>query len=417
MEEKPTPCYIQFDLLSKVPTDKAGKPGIDVLLSCGEASGNLYAAELLRELRAMEPETRCFGLGGRRLEQAGAEILVDLGDISVIGLVEVLSKLPALKKAQTTLLAAASERKPDVAVLIDFSGFNLRLASRLKALGIPVVYYVSPQVWAWRRGRLKSIRDHVDRMLVILPFEESFYRDAGITAKFVGHPLVDLVRSHEDRATFFRRLGFQESRPLVALMPGSRPRELELHLPVIAGAIERMRARNPEMQFVLLKAPTVEERAIQTGLGSTFASVRVLSESNYDALSHAQAAIVASGTATVEAALSETPMVVVYRVGGLSYRLGKPLVRVPFYAMVNLIADRAVVPELIQDEMTEERVASETLRLLEDPAAAESMRRDLREVKSRLGTGGASRNAAREVMAVAREDRESSTARHEVLTT
>ena len=365
----------------------------------------------------MDPETRCFGLGGRRLEQAGAEILVDLGDISVIGLVEVLSKLPALKKAQTTLLAAASERKPDVAVLIDFSGFNLRLASRLKALGIPVVYYVSPQVWAWRRGRLKSIRDHVDRMLVILPFEESFYRDAGITAKFVGHPLVDLVRSREDRETFFRRLGLKESSPLVALMPGSRPRELELHLPVIAGAIERMRARNPALQFVLLKAPTVEERAIEAGLGRTFASVRVLSESGYDALSHAQAAIVASGTATVEAALSETPMVVVYRVGGLSYRLGKPLVRVPFYAMVNLIAERAVVPELIQDEMTEERVASETLRLLEDPDAAESMRRDLREVKSRLGTGGASRNAAREVMAVAREDRESSTARHEVLTT
>lgn len=417
MEEKPAPCYSQRDLLSKVLTGKAAKSDIDVLLSCGEASGELYAAELLRELRTMEPGARCFGLGGRRLEDAGAEILVDLGDISVIGLVEVVSKLPALRKALTTLVAAASQRRPDVAVLIDFSGFNLRLASRLKALGIPVVYYVSPQVWAWRRGRLKSIRDHVDRMLVILPFEESFYRDAGVAATFVGHPLVDLVKSREDRTSFLGRIGLEETHPLVALMPGSRPRELELHLPVIAGAIERMRARNPKIQFVLLKATTVEERAIEAGLGSAFASVRVLHESSYEALSHAQAAVVASGTATVEAALCETPMVVVYRVGGLSYRLGKPLVRVPFYAMVNLIAEKSVVPELIQDEMTEERVASETLRLLEDPEAAESMRRDLRRVKSRLGTGGASRNAARKVLATAREDRESSRTRHEVMTT
>lgn len=417
MEEKPPPCYIRRDLLSKVPTDNAEKPGIDVLLSCGEASGELYAAELVREIRGMDPQARCFGLGGRRLERAGAEILVDLREISVIGLVEVLSKLPALKRAQTTLLGAAAARRPDVAVLIDFSGFNLRLARRLKALGVPVVYYVSPQVWAWRRGRLKSIREHVDRMLVILPFEESFYREAGIPVTFVGHPLVDLVRQSEDRSSFFRRAGLDQKRPLVALMPGSRPRELELHLPIVAGAIERIRARSPGTQFVLLKASTVDEGAIQSGLGGFFASVRVLSESSYDALYHAQAAIVASGTATVEAALAETPMVVIYRIGGLSYRLGRPFVRIPFYAMVNLIAEREVVPELIQDEMTEERVASETLRLLESSEASESMRRDLREVKRRLGTGGASRNAAREVLSVARKERESSKSRQEVLTT
>ena len=417
MEEKPPTCYSRQDLLSKVPTDEARKQGLDVLLSCGEASGDLYAAELFREIRALEPNSRAFGLGGQRLAQAGAELLVDLREISVIGLVEVLSKLPALRKAQATLVAAAYERKPDVAVLIDFSGFNLRLASRLKVMGIPVVYYVSPQVWAWRRGRLRSIREHVDRMLVILPFEEAFYRDAGIPATFVGHPLVDLVRSREDRDSFFRRLGLDEKGPLVTLMPGSRPRELELHLPVMARAIEKMKGRDPRLQFVLVKAPTVEESTIQAGLGRVLASVRVLSESGYDALTHSQAAIIASGTATVEAALCETPMVVVYRVGGLSYRLGKPLVRVPFYAMVNLIAQRPVVPELIQDDMTAHRVASETLRLLEDPEAAELMRRDLREVKGRLGTGGASRNAARAVLAAAHADRASNKPSHEVLTT
>jgi len=417
MKESWRVCYIRLVFLSTVAKDKAGKGGIDVLLSCGEASGELYAAELVRELRAIDPEARCFGIGGRRLEQAGAEILVDLHTISVIGLVEVLSKLPALKRAQTTLLAAASRRMPDVAVLIDFSGFNLRLSSRLKALGVPVVYYVSPQVWAWRRGRLRTIGRNVDKMLVILPFEESFYRDAGIAAKFVGHPLVDLVRSHQDRPTFFRRLGLRADRPLVVLMPGSRPREIELHLPVIAGAMRKMMARRSDLQFALIKAPTVEEPAIRAGLGDASASVSVLSESAYEALSHADVAIVASGTATVEAALSETPMVVVYRVGGLSYRLGRPLVRVPYFAMVNLIAERALVPELIQDEMTEERVASETLRLMEDPEAAESMRRGLREVKAKLGAGGASRRAAEEVLSVARDGRGVQRPRHEVLAT
>jgi lipid-A-disaccharide synthase len=400
-----------------VATNKANKTSVRVLLSCGEASGELYAAELVRELVELDPRVHCFGLGGDRLREAGAEILVELRDISVIGLVEVLGKLPALKKALSTLVEAASDRRPDVAVLIDFSGFNLRLSNRLKALGIPVVYYVSPQVWAWRRGRLKTIRRNVEKMLVILPFEESFYRDAGIAVEFVGHPLVDLVRSREDRPTFFHRLGLDASQPLVAIMPGSRPREIELHLPVLAEAIRRMHARRPDLQFVLLKAPTIEGSVVAAGLGETASSVHVQSEAVYEGLSHADVAIVASGTATVEAALCGTPMVVVYRVGGLSYRLGKPFVRVPHYAMVNLIAERALVPELIQEDMTGERVVAETLRLIEDPEAADSMRRGLQEVKARLGGGGASRKAAQEVMSLARKGLRAQRPQQEVLTT
>ena len=375
-----------------------------VLLSCGEASGELYAAGLVRELLALDPEIECFGLGGDRLRKAGAEVLVDLNEISVIGLVEVVGKVPALKRAQTTLVESAAERRPDVAVLIDFSGFNLRLSKKLKSLEIPVVYYVSPQVWAWRRRRLKTIKKTVDKMLVILPFEEQFYRESGIAATFVGHPLVDIVRSQEDRSAFLQRIGLDKNRPLVALMPGSRPLEIELHLPVLVSAIRRMKGRRPDLQFVLLKASTVELADVSGRLGEASSSVHILSESNYEGLSHADVAIVASGTATVEAALCETPMVVVYRVGGLSYFLGKPLVRVPHYAMVNLIAGRALVPELIQEDMTEDRVCSETLNLLESPEAAESMRRGLREVSvrlGRLGTGGAARKAAEEVLSVA----------------
>lgn len=368
------------------------------MLSCGEASGDLYASELVRQLRALDPGVECFGLGGDRLGEAGAEILVKLDEVSVIGLVEVLEKIPSLRRALRTLVEAAARRRPQAAVLIDFSGFNLRLARRLKALDVPVLYYVSPQVWAWRPGRIRTIRETVDRMLVILPFEEALYREAGVPVRFVGHPLVDLVRRREDRASFCARLGLDASRTLVALMPGSRRREIELHLPVLSRAIERMRVRRPDLQFLILKAPTVDKAELEARLASAASLVRIAEQAPYDGLAHAAVAIVASGTATVEAALSGTPMVVVYRVGRLSYWLGKPLVRLPHYAMVNLVAGRPLVPELIQGRLTEEAVAGHALKLLEDPAAAEDMRRGLAEVRARLGEGGASRRAAVEVL-------------------
>lgn len=372
-----------------------------ILLSCGEASGDVYAAELLRELRAVGDEVECFGLGGERLLRAGGEILVSLEEISVIGLVEVLGKLPALHRAKRKLVAAARDRRPHAAVLIDFSGFNLRLAKSLRRLGIPVVYYVSPQVWAWRRRRVKTIRNVVQKMLVILPFEEDFYRDEGVPVRFVGHPLVDLVHSREDRRSFCKRAGLEPERPWVAVLPGSRRREIELHLPILARAMAKISEKRPDLQFVILRAPTVDAPEIASGLGPWAERVRVVDGSAREGLTYAAVAVVASGTATVEAALTGTPMVVVYRVGELSYRIGRPFVRVPHYAMVNLIAGKKIVPELIQSSMTDERVASETLHLIDDGGAAEAMRQGLEEVKKRLGGGGASRRAAEEVMSIA----------------
>ncbi|MFQ5792113.1 MAG: lipid-A-disaccharide synthase [Acidobacteriota bacterium] len=373
-----------------------------ILLSCGEASGDLYAGELVRELRRIDSGVQCFGLGGRQLAEAGAELVAHIEEVSVIGLVEVLGKLPALRRARDRLLEAASSRRPDVAVLIDFSGFNLRLARKLKALGIPVVYYVSPQVWAWRRRRIGTIRANVDKMLVILPFEEGFYRSEDIPVTFVGHPLVDLVHSRGDRTSFCQRLELEAHRPLVAILPGSRRREIELHLPILVGAVERMARERPDLQFVLLQAPTVDRSDLVAGLGASAARIRIAAGSTHEGLAHAAAAIVASGTATVEAALCGTPMVVVYRVGGLSYRLGRPFVHVAHYAMVNLIAEKRLVPELIQENMTEEAVASECLRLVGEPRAAETMRHGLEEIRARLGGGGASRRAALEILSVAR---------------
>jgi lipid-A-disaccharide synthase len=371
-----------------------------ILLSCGEASGDLYASELLRELRKRDETIECFGLGGDRMARAGAEVLVTLDEVSVIGLVEVLGKLPALRRARDRLLEEATARRPDVAVLIDFSGFNLRFAKKLEARDVPIVYYVSPQVWAWRRGRLRTIRRTAEKMLVIYPFEEAFYRDEGVPVRFVGHPIVDLVRPREDRSSFCERVGLEPDRPLVAIMPGSRRREIELHLPVLADALRLMAEKRPELEFVVLKAPTINEEAILSRMAEAGPRVHVVEDSTYEGLAYASCAVVASGTATVEAALSGTPMVVVYRVSWLSYRLGRPFVRVPHFSMVNLIANKAVVPELIQDDMTPDGVARRALELIEDPTAAKTMRGELAEVKARLGGGGASGRAAEEVMNV-----------------
>ncbi|GMR22908.1 MAG: lipid-A-disaccharide synthase [Acidobacteriota bacterium] len=372
-----------------------------LLISCGEASGDLYAAELLKELIKKRPSLSAFGLGGARAEAAGMERIVRLEEVSVIGLVEVVRKLPALSDAMRRLCTAAETRRPDLAVLIDFSGFNLRLARRLKALGVPVVYYVSPQVWAWRRGRIRTIRETVEEMLVILPFEREFYEREGVKVRYVGHPLVDLVRASEDREAFFARLGLDRKRPLVMMLPGSRRREIELHLPILRRAIDELSRVNANLQFVVSRARTIPPELLaeflMDRLGVTSDRVRILEGTIYDGLAHAAAAVVASGSATVEAALSGTPMVVVYRVGRTSYFLGKPFVKLPFYSMVNLIAERELVPELMQSAMTPANIVEHVMRLL-DEDNAQAMRHGLADVKQKLGGEGASARAAEAVL-------------------
>jgi lipid-A-disaccharide synthase len=369
-----------------------------LLISCGEASGDLYAAELLKELIKKRPSLSAFGLGGARCEAAGMERIVGLEEVSVIGLVEVVRKLPALRDAMRRLCAATETRRPDLAVLIDFSGFNLRLARRLKALGVPVVYYVSPQVWAWRRGRIRTIRETVEEMLVILPFEKEFYERENVNVRYVGHPLVDLVRASEDREAFFTRLGLDPKRPLIMMLPGSRRREIELHVPMLRRAIEELSHSNSNLQFLVSRASTIPLEFLMDRLGETSSHARILEGPIYDGLAHAAAAVVASGSATLEAALSGTPMVVVYRVGRASYFLGKPFVNLPFFSMVNLIAERELVPELIQSAMTAANIVEQVMRLLEENTA-QTMRRGLADVKQKLGGGGASARAADAVLA------------------
>ena len=374
------------------------------MISCGEPSGDLYAGALAAEILRTDPSATITGFGGDRLRAAGASLVGDFSGLSVTGLWEVVRVLPRTYATYRRLVRDAETTRPDVLVAIDFPDFNFTLARAVRKLGVPVVYYISPQLWAWRRGRMKTMRRIADRVLVIFPFEEQIYRDAGIPVQWVGHPLLDVAQVPEPRTAFLSRLGMDPERPVVALLPGSRRNELHAILPDLVSAAVIIRTRLPNVQWIVARAPHLADDVFEpvNRLGD---GVAIVEHETDDVLAAADVALVASGTVTVQAALHECPMVVVYRLSALTYRLGKPFVHVETYAMANLVAGRRVVPELIQDAFTPDRVAAEALRVLTDAAHAAAVRRDLREVRGKLGTPGASRRAADAVLDVARRGR------------
>ena len=371
-----------------------------ILISCGEPSGDLYAGALAVEIRRRQPDAAIFGLGGQRLMAGGGELLADYRGLSVTGLVEALRVVPKSLGVLNRLLEVARSEKPNAVVLIDFPDFNFRLAGAIKKLGIPIVYYISPQLWAWRQSRMKVMKRLVDRVLVIFPFEEQIYRDAGVPVQFVGHPLVDLARPQEPKESFMRELGLDPLRPIVALLPGSRPNEVERLLPVLRDAVGRISAQLPQTQFVIARAPALDDHLFSSTAWSGTRPVEVLARTD-DVLAISDIAITASGTATVQAALHGRPMVVVYRLSPITYRLGRRFLLVDNVAMVNLIAGRRIVPELIQDDCTGENVAAEAVLFLTNPARAEEARRGLESVRAKLGGPGASGRAAEAVLEVA----------------
>jgi lipid-A-disaccharide synthase len=374
-----------------------------IMISCGEASGDLYAAALATEIRQRVPDAEIFGFGGPRLRAAGGELLGEFTRFSVTGLIEALGVIPRSFAMLRHLTAAAAARRPDVFVPIDFPDFNFRLMNGLRRLGIPVVYYVGPQLWAWRPSRMETIKAGVDRMLLIFPFEAQIYRNAGVEARFVGHPLVDLAKASQPRSPFLRDRGLVPELPTVALLPGSRRNELEHTIPRMVAALPLIRARVPDVQFIVACAPNIEDwqfAPLMTAGEGTHRPVLVHDRTD-DVIAASDVAITASGTATVQCALHERPMVVVYRLSPLTYRLGRPFVKVDTYAMPNLIAGRHIVPELIQDDFTPARVATETLSLLTDRALHARTREALRRVREQLGSPGASVRAADAVLEVA----------------
>jgi lipid-A-disaccharide synthase len=377
---------------------------LSLMIVAGERSGDILGAELARALRERLPGLEPFGCGGDAMRQAGVDTVVDSHRLTMMGITEVISGLPRAYRALQKLVAEAERRRPQLAVLIDFPDFNLRLARRLKKRGVRVVYFVSPQVWAWRRGRLRQLKARIEKMLCIFDFEEAIYRQAGIPVEYVGHPMVDLVRPNLTREEFLTRLGLESTKTTVALLPGSRAKEVSRILPTMLKTAGRI-SLNRNVQFVVAAAPALDAGWVEKTLLEPYAgrlTIRVATHATYDALRHCDVAIVASGTATLEAALCERPMVVVYRLSRLTYRIGRLLVKVPFYSMVNILAGKQVVPELIQSDFTPARVAGQVEYLLDHSQAREEMAANLRAVKARLGPGGAVGRAAEAVVELLR---------------
>ncbi len=372
------------------------------MIVAGERSGDLYGAELATALKDDLGPVEIFGCGGESMRQAGVQTTVDAHEFAMVGITEVFSGLPRAYRAFHLLLAEADRRRAQLAILIDSPSLNLRLAKKLKQRNIPVIYFVSPQIWAWKRWRLKQLKTRIDKMLCIFEFEEAIYRGAGIPVEYVGHPLVDLLNRRDkpggrlSREEFFVKAGLDPETRTVALLPGSREIEVSYNLPPMLDAAGRL-GRNRQIQFVVAVAPTVDSYWLESKLLKDHAkrvTVRAVSYATYEALQHSDVAVVASGTATIEAALLERPMVVVYRVASVTGLLAKFMVDLPFYSMVNLLAQKPVVPELIQSDFTGQKLAAELERLLDHPEVREEMLAELRALRSRLGAGGVIRRTA-----------------------
>jgi lipid-A-disaccharide synthase len=373
---------------------------IPLLLSAGEASGDMYAARLATALK-QRLDVAIFGMGGPQMRAAGVEIITDYSEVSVVGITEVLKRLPSLFRAMRRLVDEAERRRPPLAILTDFPGFHLRLARKLRPKGIRNVYYICPQFWAWRPWRVNLVRRRFAQALCIFPFEEKFYADAGVPVKFIGHPLVGNVKATLTRELFCKKYGLRDGTKILTILPGSRRGEIAHHVPVLVEALAQLRQRLPSPpEIVVAVAPGLDVAR----LGARFPSdwhVRFVREDAYNALAAADLAIVSSGTATVETALLGKPMIVVYRLSPLTAWLAKPLVRTKFFSMVNLIAGRAVVPELIQNDFTPQRVADEAEKLLsateDGKNRVEAISRGLEEVRRLLGPPGAVERAADEI--------------------
>lgn len=372
-----------------------------LMLVAGEASGDLHGSLLARALRALAPSWQLTGMGGERMSEAGVALLADVTAQAVVGGSEALNRLPALYRAYRVLSQALSEIRPRALIVIDFPEFNMRLARIAKRHGIPVVYFIPPQIWAWRRGRIRQIARLVAKVLAVLPFEARLYEAAGIPVEFVGHPLMDILPLDMDRSEARRRLGIGDGDTLIGLLPGSRREEVGRLLPQMLDAAERISRERPGARFLLALAPTVDRSLVETEAGGRQTNLAMFSGKTYEIMAASDLLMIASGTATLEAACFGTPMIVCYRVSPLSGLLGRLLIRIPWVSLANIVAGRALVPELLQGDATGSRLAEEAHGLLRDPSRCQSQRQGLREVRARLGPSGVGERAARSVLRAA----------------
>jgi lipid-A-disaccharide synthase len=372
-----------------------------ILIVTGEASGDLHGANLARALKALDPHLSVAGIGGAAMQAAGVQLVRDIGELDVMGMVGPTALVSVVRRILSMRRLFRSEPW-DAVVFIDHPGLNLRYAYFAKAAGLKVFYYIAPQVWAWRPGRIHWIKRRVDHVLVILPFEKAIYDRAGIPCTFVGHPLLDAVAPAYDRLALRTGWGLETAGRVIALLPGSRSAEVRSLLPILLGAAGRLARRDPKTQFVLAQASTIQDNLLQPLLRDSPVPVTVVKEQASEVMAASDLVLVASGTATLQAAVVGTPMVLLYRTTRLTYWLARRLIRVKWIGLVNLVADRTVVTELIQSDATAQRLYDEAVRILDDPAVYDDMKQSLRQVKAALGEPGASMKAAEVVLATCR---------------
>ena len=371
-----------------------------ILISAGEASGDLYAGAVTRGIKQLNPEAEVFGMGGDCLREAGGEVLFDIKDHSLMGFVEVLKKLPDVWKLRNAFIDLMEKRKPDVLLTIDYPGFNMRLAKLAKERGINVVYFIAPQVWAWRPGRAADVAKVTDKIACIFPFECDFYKSYGADIEFIGHPLVDTVKPSLSRKEAEELAGKSTGHPLILLMPGSREMEIQRLLPVMLDAVKILKQKRPELDFAIPRAATIAKEILEDSVRQAGLNIRLIEGHNYDVMSVADLAIVTSGTVTLEAAMCGLGCEILYKSSPVSFWIAKRVVKIPNIGLPNIVAGRQIEPELLQDDCTPENISSTALELLK-PERFAQLQRDLQEVKEKLGEPGAVKRVAELVLRMA----------------
>jgi lipid-A-disaccharide synthase len=379
-----------------------------ILIVAGEASGDLHGAALVREIKRLDPSVTVQGIGGKKMQEAGVDIIMSSSEIAVVGLTEVFSKRSNIIKARRDMRQLLKNASPDLLILIDFPGFNINLALTAKRCNVPVLYYVSPQLWAWASGRAKKLAARVDKMAVILPFEKEFYKKTGvdIDVEYVGHPLMDAIPTNLDRETIIKNLGLEDSRPVLGLLPGSRTAEITNLLPIMIGAAQILSARHKNLKCVLPLASTISKELIDSFVNKASLKIIVSHMDVYSLLKVCDLALVKSGTATLETAIMGVPMVVAYRMSPLSFKIAKMVVKTPFVSLVNLTAGSEIVPELLQDDVTPQNLAEWASMILDNEAYKKEMMVNLVKVRESLGGRGASEKTAKIAMSLINEKRQ-----------
>jgi lipid-A-disaccharide synthase len=365
-----------------------------LMIVAGEVSGDMRAGEVARLIRTSAPHIEMTGVGGENMRAAGVQCFGDITELAVIGFSDVIKNYTRLKKVFNTILAEVDRRKPDAVMLVDYPGFNLRLAKELKDRKIKVIYYISPQVWAWRENRIETIKKVVDKMLVLFAFEQAFYKKHHMDVDYVGHPLVDQVKTNERPEDVCNRLGLKIHLPMIGLLPGSREKEIIRHLPVMVKAAEILYKTNAQRQFIMLKAPTVSDGLIRSFTDGAECPIRIVEQNSYNEFNAFSACMIASGTATLEAAILKKPMVIIYKTSWATYQLAKFFIKIPHIGLANIVAGHLVVPELIQDEATPKNIAQEMEKLLTDNKLINRIQKEFAKFSIWLGEPGASQRTA-----------------------